>query len=75
MLGKLGIQKSYTQVKIRLPLPTFLPIFSPPTIKRWPGPCLRINDKGSKIRTGPLLVVGTVIIKAVRSELGHYSIV
>ena len=36
------------------------------------------NNKGSKIRTGPLYcsIVGTVkIIKAVRLELGHYTIV
>ena len=46
-------QKLYTQVQIRLSLPTFRQIFSPTTIKQ-PGHRLRRKKKGSEIRTGPL---------------------
>ena len=87
MCPKIVNQKSYTEVQIRLSLPTFMQNFSPSTIKLWPGHRLRRknnninnNNKGSKISTGPLYysIVGTVkiiIIKAVRSVLGHYTIV
>ena len=88
MCPKIFNQKSYTEVQIRLSLHTFMQILSPSAIKLWPGHRLRRknnninnNNKGSKISTGPLYysIVGTVkkniIIKAVRSELGHYTIV
>ena len=83
MCPKIVNQKSYTEVQIRLSLHTFMQNFTPSTIKLWPGHRLRRkninnnnNNKGSKISTGPLYysIVGTVI-KAVRSVLGHYTIV
>ena len=66
-------QKSYTEVQIRPSLYTFMQIFSPATIKLWPGHRKRRkninnnnnnNNKGSKISTGPLhySIVGTVKI-------------
>ena len=72
MCPKIVNQKSYTEVQIRRPLPTSMPIFSTPTIKLWPGHRLwrkninnnnnNNNNKGSEIRTGPLYysIVGTV---------------
>ena len=85
MCPKIFNQKSYTEVQIRRSLHTFMQIFSPSSIKLWPGHHLRRknninnnNNKCSKISTGPLdySIVGTVkILKAVRSELGHYTIV
>ena len=71
MCPKIFDQKSYTEVQIRLQLPTSMEIFSRPTIKLWPGHRLRRkninnnnnnNNKGSKISTGPLYysIVGTV---------------
>ena len=70
MCPKIVNQKSYTEVQIRLSLHTFMQIFRPSTIRLWPGHRLRrknnnnnnINNKGSKIRTGPLYysIVGTV---------------
>ena len=58
-------QKSYTEVQIRPSFYTFMQILSPSAIKLWPGHRLRrknINNKGSKISTGPLYysIVGTV---------------
>ena len=67
MCPKIFNQKSYTEVQIRLSLHTFMQILSPSTIKLWPGHRLRrknnnINNKGSKIITGPQYysIVGTV---------------
>ena len=66
MCPKIVNQKSYTEVQIRPSLYTFMQILSPSTIKLWPGHRLRrknnINNKGSKISTGPLYysIVGTV---------------
>ena len=70
MCPKIFNQKSYTEVQIRLSLHANMQIFSPSTIKLWPEHRLRRkninnnNNKGSKIRTGPLLVVGTIKMKS-----------